>query len=201
MPKLVAAAYEDGYALVEDGESVYLIRPPYSRRDKVKLNSAAVDSAIAAHGFSSAEGTFADWAALIDHLKEQFVRRRDAEPDTAQIRRLIQRAPRDKVLSFLDRIEHELIPGREWRAATGLLPSLLKNKILREDSALLERCTNLLEATQQAKEREEAARAGLLTKEPVSREAFPFAASHYPQAFELALMVRDAGRVLEVGSF
>jgi hypothetical protein len=141
---LVAVAYDDGYAFVREGDALYSVRPPFSAKRLASESSA--ERAITGFGFERAEGPFKDWTSLIDHLKGELIRRREeagAHPDTKRIRQLVERAPKRIVETFLEKIEHELIPNKEWKAVMSLLTSLLRNKAVECDASLLRRCADL----------------------------------------------------------
>ncbi len=201
MLDLLAVAYEDGYAFVRDRNSIYAIRPPYISRNKRPVSMSIVERAIAAHGFSPEDMRFNDWAALIDHLKTRFIEKRaesgQDKPDARQIKRLVQRAPQRIVLQYLENIESELIPNREWRAAIGLLTNLLRNKIVQENMEFLNRCADLLERCQNARDREEKERLDLIDCGEAIAEELPLVDE---EAIKLARQVSSQGQVLVVGT-
>src|SRR5438046_408239 len=105
MLNLIAAAYEDGYAFVKEGKRVYALRPPYRQQNKTAVSLLAVERAVTTHGFAAESLTFDDWGALIEHLKNRLIESRKergiSEPNTAQIRRLVERAPRNIIEQYL----------------------------------------------------------------------------------------------------
>ena len=78
MPKLIAAALEDGWAFVEDGEEVKSIKPPYNRCDALTISHAAIREAVQMYGFDIVDKGFDDWQALITFLETEMVRIRKA---------------------------------------------------------------------------------------------------------------------------
>jgi len=146
MPKLIAAALEDGWAFVEDGEEVKSIKPPYNRCDALTISHAAIREAVQMYGFDIVDKGLDDWQALITFLETEMVRIRKAfgqnlPPDFG---RLLRFAPRETLLRYLDRIEVELFANREWTAALNILTSLLDASNLTEDPQLLGRAAVLL---------------------------------------------------------
>lgn len=203
MFNLIAVAYEDGYAFVKKDGKIYSIRPPYNNTILASLEN--VERAISTHGFSNEQLDFDNWATLISYLKTQFIERRKQagqnEPNTDRIRRLMQRAPRNKVQDFLTRIEKELIPNREWKAVLSLLTNLLKNKIVKEDDALLTRCAELLEECQSAKNRIEEEVFTDYSNEESLKEEFQLAFDYYGEKVgEITNMIRNQKQILIVGS-
>jgi hypothetical protein len=155
MLRLRAAAWEDGYAVVEDGGSLFIIRPPYpgSRASACPASEADPASAVAKHGFGVAEDSFDDWPTLIEHLKRCFLEeRRERVHDSARIKRLVERAPPDMVAWYLNRIEAELLPERQWRAAIDVLAHVLRNPAVSHDATLLGRIRALLEQAEQGRD-------------------------------------------------
>jgi hypothetical protein len=206
MLSLIAAAYDDGYAFVKDESRIYSIRPPY--KGKILSTTENVERAVSAYGFSIEQIQFNDWASLIDYLKAKFIEKRkqigENAPDVVKIRRLVQRAPQDKVESFIDRIQNGLIPNHEWKAAISVLTHLLKNRIVRDDISLWERCTDLLERCQTSKNKEEEEALELFNRDESDEsiaEEFPLAFEYYGDEIQdLARRVRTEGQLLIVGA-
>ncbi len=71
--------------------------------------------------------------------------RRGQVPDSARIKRLVERVPADVVAWYLNRIGLELLPKRQWGAAIDLLTHLLRNPVVKQDADLLGRVRALLE--------------------------------------------------------
>lgn len=203
MINLIAVAREDGYAFVQVNGSIFAVRPPY--RDKAPVTPSIVERAISSYGFSAENRQFASWGELFDYLKAEFISTRRGlgyeEPDGTQIRRLVRRAPQSVVENYLRRIEDELVPNNELRAATSLLTSLLRNAVVLENTVLLERCTDLLERCQAIKEQREEEYAGLIDNSESLAEEFPLAVEYFgTKVFELSRSVRAEGQVLVVGA-
>src|ERR1051326_1919137 len=202
MVKLVAADCDDGYAFVEEDGSKFAVRPPY--KERIRVSDSTVERAITVHGFSAEDRSFLQWRDLVQYLTSQFIERRKkfgyGEPDTAQTRRLGQRAPRNIVENYLTRIQDELIVNEEFGPAINLLTSLLKNDVVREDLGLWERCTDLVERCHLAKERQAEERLGLISSNEVLAEEFPLAFEYYGEnVFEIARKGRAERQVLVVG--
>jgi hypothetical protein len=174
---LLAAAYEDRYAVVEEDNALYMLRPPYLTRNKMQVSRSALEQAVVKYGFSSVQLSFENWDALISHLKTKYIKSRKAhghaEPDTERIRGLVRKAPRKTVETYLARIADELIPNREWEAARSLLETLLLNKIVQQDSVLITKCAELSAQCREAEQQAEAYCDGLLDKDALYRERFP----------------------------
>jgi hypothetical protein len=157
MLRLLASAPEDGWAFVEDGENLVVIRPPYTVWSRAKTQRDALGTAIQLHGFRTEDRDFPDWAALTVHLKEQIIESRrargDEEPTSESIRKLFHFAPRYILVEYLDRIESELLPCREWSAAATILSELLRVDSVKTDTVLLERTVDLLNRCQEERTR------------------------------------------------
>lgn len=156
MLRLRAAAWDDGYAIVQDGEDLAMIRPPYRRENKHRVTPKDIERAVSNYGFSVADETFDDWAALIGHLRQRFIefRQKEGAPDSARIMRLAERAPRDIVVSYLDKVEQQMLPSHEFHAAVLLLTHLLRNQIVKNDGGMLKRVNELLQRAEQARNQE-----------------------------------------------
>jgi hypothetical protein len=148
MLKLIAAAFPDGYAYVEDTSGIFAIRPPYHARNKYEVSLQSIEAAIAHHGFLPCDLQFSDWASLTQYLKEQLVQHRQGGEDFGSVeknvRELVMDAPVEVVELYLEQIERDLMPGREWEAVSSLLISLLRNPVVTGKQELNEKCLDLL---------------------------------------------------------
>jgi hypothetical protein len=155
MPKLLAAAYPDAYALVEDRGGVYFIRPPFGKREKTRATPQAVERAVRLHGFvRETQGSeFASWALLIGHLREQSLEAHRAAghslPTAQEVRRLMELVPESTVKGYLERIQTEVLPNRQFSAGRNILTALLKNPVVQSCPELRDRCLCLLESCNQ----------------------------------------------------
>jgi hypothetical protein len=166
MLRLLALAPEDGWAFIEDGESLLVVRPPYADWSRSVTRRENLATAIQQHGFLPEDRSFPDWAFLIDHLKKKIIETRrtrgDEEPTAESIRKLFHFAPRYILAEYLDRIESELLPGREWNAAATILTEMLRVETVRTDAALFERTLDLLDQCREERARHAASRRSLV---------------------------------------
>ncbi|HEX3526954.1 MAG TPA: hypothetical protein VH988_07790 [Thermoanaerobaculia bacterium] len=189
MYRLLASAPEDGWAFVQHGDAVMVIRPPYADWSRTFVQPDTVETAILQHGFLSEDRSFPDLASLIDFLKEQINTSRRARgeevPDAAAIRELFHFAPRYILTEYLDRIKTEVIPNREWNAAESILTDLLGVEIIKKDQELYERTRNLLIRCQEARAEEEERLRELVSREQNPAQ-FPRISREYgPAVFQL----------------
>ena len=201
MLDLKAAAWEDGYAIVEEGGFLFTIRPPYRRENKHPMAASELAAGVAKYGLMPVSGSFEDWASLIEHLRRKFLEAHKEPPDAARIKKLVERAPEDVIVTYLDRIERELFPLRQWHAAAGILTHLLRNPVVKRDSDVLDRVSILLEKAEDGRADDDIARAGLVGAAPPLEEEFPLVKRLYgPKALELGEQIRREGQVLRMGS-
>ncbi|HKH47648.1 MAG TPA: hypothetical protein VKM72_23570 [Thermoanaerobaculia bacterium] len=128
MIRLLAIAPEDGWAFVRSADRILLLRPPYGKRRHPAVEESVVARAVAVEGFEAADQVFPDWPALFAHLEERFLAGRKALPAALApeaIERILRHAPPSALESLLDRIEQEILPGRQWDAAGELLARFL----------------------------------------------------------------------------
>jgi hypothetical protein len=128
MIRLLALAPEDGWAFVRSEGQVRLLRPPYGKRTHPVVEESAVARAVAVEGFEAAEEDFADWADLFAALEQRFLASRPAPPAglaPEAVERILRHAPPSALDGFLDRIECELLPSRQWEPALVLLDRFL----------------------------------------------------------------------------
>jgi hypothetical protein len=201
--KLRAAAWDDGYAAVEDGEALFIIRPPYRRENKYRVTTQDIERAISNHGFSAAEGAFEDWAALIEHLRRRFIeaRERSGAPDGARIMRMVERAPEDVLNNLLAKVEREMFPAREWHGATLLLAHALRNPIVRRDPETMDRVASLLQRAEESRNQDALSRAGLTNSASRVADDFALVRDMYGEdALKLGSLVQQQGQVLCMGA-
>jgi len=171
MIRLLAIAPEDGWAFVRSVDRILLLRPPYGKRRHPSVEESTVARAVAVEGFEAADRTFPDWPALFSFLEERFLaERRPLPPALAPqtVERILRHAPSSALEGLLDRIEHDLLPSRQWDAASELLARFLAVDApaaagLRSRAAdLVARCHQMRSAAGQRRQRlEVAARAPL----------------------------------------
>lgn len=205
MLRLLAFAANDGWAFVREGQSVVLIRPPYSTANMCRVPEESVETGVAGYGFSACENDFADWRGLIVFLNEQLREFRESRGE--QIVRdglggqMLQYAPCDVLDKFLARIETELLPAGSWEPAERLLLDMLRLPQVDNDGQIRARVTNLLDRTVTARSNAEIQRQSLVEQRniveqsPVLRERYePRQLADFNQA------VRERGAILPVGS-
>jgi hypothetical protein len=147
MLRMLAVAPEDGWAFVEDvsADQRWLIRPPYTSRSRFAVDAAVVAKAVSDHGFRATDEEFASWRELIAFLEGRILSTVDpALSDSERLQRLLPHATPEVLRRYLDRIESELLPQRQWDVALRLLTELLRLSTLKGDPALLERAVALL---------------------------------------------------------
>jgi hypothetical protein len=153
---LVASIPEDGDAVVCEGNSTFLVRPPYTRASRVALTPADVQEAITKHGFTAEHATFTNYAELIAHLEKQIERSRADSgiplPQKLPLVDTLALAPIDVIKEFLERTEKELLPDRKWDQAEDILINILaaRNEIELRQAALI-LCEKLRAAQERSK--------------------------------------------------
>ena len=125
--RLLASIPEDGYAIVRDVDSIFLLRPPYDRASRIALLPNDVRDAVTKHGFIAENVDFASYAEIIEHLEMQIARSREESgiPQEAPLIDALALAPPEIIREFLRRTEHELIPKRQWDHAEDILVNTL----------------------------------------------------------------------------
>jgi hypothetical protein len=128
MIRLLAIASEDGWAFVRSADRILLLRPPYGKRRHPSVEESAVARAVAMEGFAAEDRVFPDWPTLFAFLEQRFLAERKALPTALApqaVERILRHAPHSALDGLLDRIEHELIPNRQWDATGELLARFL----------------------------------------------------------------------------
>jgi hypothetical protein len=183
MLKLLAAAFEDGWAFVKRNGEILLVRPPYYSWNLSVVSESTLEKAIHAHGFAITSESFNDWGTLTAFLQQRLVETRKAQgqamPSSDAIRTLVQYASENVLQSYLDRIQTELIPNREWKAALDLLTTLLRLDKIKKNSELFGRTVNLLEQCQWAVTQATTQKQQLVNEPDDLKRQFPYAVGRY----------------------
>jgi hypothetical protein len=147
------------------------------------VSESTLEKAIQAHGFAITSESFNDWGALIAFLQQRLVETRKAQgqtmPSSDAIRTLVQYAPENVLQSYLDRIQTELIPNREWKAALDLLTTLLRLDKIKKSPELFGRTVNLLEQCQWAITQATTQKQQLVNEPDDLKRQFPCAVGRY----------------------
>lgn len=192
MIRLLALAPEDGWAFVRSGERILLLRPPYGKRRHPAVEESTVARAVAVEGFEASDRTFPDWPAVMAFLEERFLAARETLPPALMpqsVERILRHAPPSALEGLLDRIEHELLPGRHWDAASGLLARFLTvdapatNGLRSRAADLLDRCREMDSAFRQKRQGFVDAVQAPLTVEKYGAEAVRAYAKQIRQGF------------------
>lgn len=177
----VAFAPEDGWAFVRSGDDLFLIRPPYGR--PAVVDDHVLARAVAGKGFVAEPQDFPDWASLLADLQQRLIAAREAKgkraADREEVFGLLDYAPKTILAGYLDRIESELIPGREWEPALELLRRLLRLPAVQEDAGLRDRALDVLDRCQNAALGTERERLALLDSDQALKRDFPHVAKRY----------------------
>jgi len=197
MIQLLALAPEDGWAFVRSADRILLLRPPFGKRRHPAVEESVVARAVAAEGFVAEDRVFPDWPALFAFLEECFLVGRPALPTALapeSVERILRHAPRSVLEKLLDRIEHELLPDRQWDAASELLARFLTvdSPALAAGSDLRSRVTAVLMRCQ----RERAANGARWSRLAAAAKA-PLTAKKYG----LEALQAHAARIRQAGSF
>ncbi len=131
MLKLEAYSPHEGIGIIRSEDTLRLVRPPYSLRNSTVLGEAAIGDAILNHGFSSFDKQFCNWEEAIGFLNQCVVdSRRDSEypvPEAISYDEILAAAPAEVISTFLDKVEHELIPKRLFDHAENVLVAVLNS--------------------------------------------------------------------------
>lgn len=150
MIKLLAFLPLDGSAIIERESAIFFICPPYEKQKLQRIERKVLDKAILRHDFCVADKCFETWDALISFL--------DAKVHEARLQQgqnlsemnlgceIIDCAPPEILDSYLDKIEHELIPFQQFEHAEAVIYAMLESdnpsKIIRSRAINLSKLIN-----------------------------------------------------------
>lgn len=147
MLRLEGLAARDGWALVRDGDDLWVTRPPHARSGRTRILPAQVPMLTQDGGFRIDPKPFESWSALVHHVRRQCAK---AQPpfDRAAALAAVQRLDARGLRRQLDRVEAWISDGQLERARV-TLDALGTAKVLDLDASLRRRCQALtLQATQ-----------------------------------------------------
>lgn len=177
MLKMLAAAFEDGWAFVKRDDDILLVQPPYLQSNLHTVSEEIVGRAVARHGFVSCDSSFRSWAELIAFLKSRLTETRKdlglAEPGASVTRGLIEFAPPYILKNYLDRIKDELIPMNEWQASIDLLTVIMGVEAVRANVDLHRYALDVLVSCRQKMQASEIKRRQLVDEESGLSRQFP----------------------------
>ena len=204
MLKLLAIAAGDGWAFAGDNGTVFLVKPPYQKDGLVKVTSDALAAAVERYGFSKMDKDFDGWRSLIDFLKDELIRSRrelGQKIEIEKIRDLINFAPPEILQKYLDRIESELLPGGEFRAASAVLERLLRLDKVKQDPSLKEKTEGLLKNCQVQEALKAKGLRELVDPEAEIRQKYPSLIKRFNpgDVYTKAQSVMKKGQLLSLG--
>jgi hypothetical protein len=152
--KLEAFYPSEGAGIVRTERNLFLVRPPYRRRDSVSLLEESVDDAVLKHGFFASTAEFRSWEEVIEFLNGEVAKTRQAVgkdiPNEIDIRDTLQLAPPPVLENFISRIEAELINNNSFDRAENLLVAFL-NSNASNRADLSRRAAHLLQINKEKK--------------------------------------------------
>jgi hypothetical protein len=167
--KLEALSPAEGIGILRAGQTLRLVRPPYSLHESPVLAEKSLRDAILMYGYFASQEQFSSWEEVIDFLNRQAVESRRALgkeiPESIAGADILEVAPVEVLSAFLDRVERELIPRRVFDHAENFLLALLASSALTRHPAVGSRAAKLLQHTKEARECAEAAVSKLASRD------------------------------------
>jgi len=209
MINLIAIAAESGWAFVRHTNRLYLVRPPYVAGNRFEVSESTVERAVSEYGFQTASQDFADWGELVHILRDGIVKARERAGERVPTEgeagvNLLTHAPPEILARYLERVERELIPNGELRAARTLLNAMLSLERVRTNPTMLTRATQLRERCYARLEQQmeaEKKREELANNPDALADQFPMAVAKYGKALaEFIANIQRRGRLLEMGA-
>ena len=202
MLRLEALSPAEGIGIIRVDHTLRLIRPPYLSQDTPVLAENALEDAILRHGFSASTEQFGSWEDVITFLNQQAVdvRRSMGQtiPESINGKDILDVAPLDRLNSFLDRIEQEIIPQRLFDQADEFLLSLLASSASTRHPETGSRAVRLLQRNTNARKQSEARVSELANRDI----RFPSLERHgeLEESVRLAELIRERGCIFAPAS-
>lgn len=153
--ELEALSPAEGIGIIRSGQTLRLVRPPYTRHDAPALSEESLQDAILRHGFSAFRQQFQTWEDAIIFLNQQAAITRRSLGKEVPIDipgpEIFDVAPPEVLDAFLDRIERETIPRRRFDHAEDFLLALLRSKACTRQPSIVPRAAGLLQRNNEAR--------------------------------------------------
>jgi len=146
MLELLALALEDGWAYVRTGDVIQLARPPYHTDGLLTVAESTVEAAVTKHGFVASDKTFANWEALIAHLRQRVEETQPDSPSAQEIGQAYWEVANERDLTLaLEHVEQELLPSGKYDHATRLVSAMVDHSsVLTDNGSLATNAARLL---------------------------------------------------------
>jgi hypothetical protein len=166
---LAAHSAMDGTGIFRSGQTLRLLRPPYTLSSSPVLPEESIRDAVLRHGFVASQQEFETWESAIDFLNEKAVEARHSMgmqiPETISGVEVIEVAPEGIVRAFLERVETELIPKGLFDHAENLLLTFLKSKAATQYPGLTSVAAELIQRCKDAQTQAETRTSRLTTSD------------------------------------
>jgi hypothetical protein len=147
MPRLLAIIPEDGWAMVREEETIFFVRPPFRRSERVPVSEATLADAVALHGYEARlDAPEESWSGAVDRIREIMARvheNRTLPSDSEMLSRMMRSGPPSVLTGLLDRIENDWLATGDLRAADRALDALLAEDRVKTNKVLLDRALAL----------------------------------------------------------
>lgn len=160
MPRLLAVIPEDGWALVSDDDTIYFVRPPFRKLDRVPVSEATLADAVAVHGYEARDDAPEEsWTDVVERIHANMIRldgSKSLPSNSEMLSRLVNSSPQTVLIGILDRIEREWLVRGDLRTANRALSALLAADRVKDDKQLLQRALLLLQRIIELRDEKEA---------------------------------------------
>jgi hypothetical protein len=146
MPRLLAIIPEDGWAMVREGSTIFFVRPPFRRSERVPVPEVTLSDAISLHGYEAQDAPEESWSGAVERIREIMTRvheNRSLPSDGEILSRLMRSGPPSVLAGLLDRIEKEWLVKGNLRAAGRALKALLAEDRVKSSKVLFDRALAL----------------------------------------------------------
>ena len=151
---LEAFSPADAVAIVQTGQRLRLIRPPYRQSNAIELPNSAIQDAVINHDFHVCGRQFENWETIIAFQNQQLAdyRQKHGHPvaETLDSLEILEVAPLEVLQGFLDNVENQLIPQGQLEHANNFLFALLESGASKANPDLTIKAGKLLKQISQA---------------------------------------------------
>lgn len=147
MPRLLAIIPEDGWAMVREDETIFFVRPPFRRSERVPVPEATLADAVSLHGYEAQlDAPEESWSSAVERIREIMARvhsNRSLPSDGEILSRMLRSGPPSVLTGLLDRIEKQWFATGDLRAAERALKALLAEDRVKSSKVHLDRALAL----------------------------------------------------------
>jgi hypothetical protein len=138
---------EDGWAMAREDETIFFVRPPFRRSERVPVPAVSLADAVSLHGYEAQRGAPEEsWSSAVERIREIMARVNEhtsLPSDGELLTRMLRSGPQSLLTGLMDRVETQWLATGDLRTAERALKALLAEDRVKYTKMLLDRALTL----------------------------------------------------------